>query len=291
LYTDRGNLTCQGRPGSLGHEQIDADTYASWGVDYLKEDSCDASQDHQTAFDEYGKMRDSLNSTGRQIYFSLCGWNSWYAPEGATLGNSWRIAGDCNTWLNVLNAIDTNVNLAQYASPGSWNDPDMLIGTNPAAAAHLTQAQSRTMFSMWCVMAAPLLIGSSINDLPDFDLLTYSNTELIAVNQDPLGEQGTRILGGNLYIGNDRSLTNMWARRLSSGQGYAAVFLNNSPKPVTMTCGSTCFSKMGFTASDTIQIRDLWSFTNNGTVSDLTYSVLVPSSGGSVSIRFFTTSS
>ena len=93
-YTDRGNLTCGGKPGALNHEIQDALTYADWGVDYLKEDSCDASSDHDTAFHEYSKMTAALNATGRPILFSLCGWNSWYAPKGQSLGNSWRIGPD-----------------------------------------------------------------------------------------------------------------------------------------------------------------------------------------------------
>lgn len=86
----------------------------------MKEDSCSASQDHQESFAEYGKMRDALNATGRPIYFSLCGWNDWYAPVGATLGNSWRIAGDCNTWPDVIRAINTNAPLNKYAQIGAW---------------------------------------------------------------------------------------------------------------------------------------------------------------------------
>jgi len=93
-YTDRGTKTCGGKPGALAHEKIDAATYASWGVDYLKEDSCNAPADHATAFSEYAAMRDALNATGRPILFSLCGWNSWYAPMGDYLGNSWRIGPD-----------------------------------------------------------------------------------------------------------------------------------------------------------------------------------------------------
>ena len=87
------------------------------------QDSCNASPNHEIAFHEYGLMRDALNKTGRHIYFSLCGWNAWYAPEGWSLGNSWRIAGDCNGWDSIYNAIRTNEGLAKYARPGGWNDP------------------------------------------------------------------------------------------------------------------------------------------------------------------------
>lgn len=86
IYTDRGEFTCQRRPGSYGHEAQDAQTFAQWGIDYVKEDSCFASSDHATAFAEYAKMRDGLNATGRPIVLSLCGWNSWYAPVGQSLG-------------------------------------------------------------------------------------------------------------------------------------------------------------------------------------------------------------
>jgi len=198
IYSDRGDLTCQGRPGSLNYEKIDAATYAAWGVDYLKEDSCYASDNHQVAFSQYAKMRDSLNVTGRPIYFSLCGWNDWYSPVGKTLGNSWRIAGDCYDWPSVLKAIDTNAPLYPYADIGGWNDPDMLIGSSNKTAFKLTQIQSRMMFSLWSVMTAPLLIGSNIVDLSDWDLETYSNKDIIDVDQDVGGSQGKRIAGGNL---------------------------------------------------------------------------------------------
>lgn len=117
-YTDRGTQTCGGKPGAKGYEILDAETYGEWGVDYLKEDSCHASTAHQDAFDEYGAMRDALNATGRPIFFSLCGWNPWYAPVGQSLGNSWRIGPDDTNWDGVLKNIDINANLSAYASVG-----------------------------------------------------------------------------------------------------------------------------------------------------------------------------
>ncbi len=131
-------------------------------MDYLKEDSCNATQDHQLAFQEYEVMRDALNQTGRPIYFSLCGWNSWYAPVGSGIANSWRISGDCNKWPSIIKAILVNQALSHYAGPGGWNDPDMLVGSSHLAAVYNTPDQSRTQFSLWAVMAAPLLIGSNI---------------------------------------------------------------------------------------------------------------------------------
>jgi len=287
IYSDRGTQTCAGRPGSQGYEKKDADTYASWGVDYLKEDSCHASDDHNTAFQQYGSMRDALNATKREIYFSLCGWNSWYAPQGWTLGNSWRIAGDCNTWPNVLNAIDTNVPLTEYAHPGGWNDPDMLIGSDTAAAAHLTPTQSRTMFSLWSVMAAPLLIGSNIRKLNSWDLQTYSNEEVIAVDQDRAGRQGQRLAGGNLYQGSNKSTYNVWGKRLEDGSGVL-LFLNNDNKADDITCPASCFTAMGFQSTDRLYVRDLWTHTNSSsTVPATGYTAkAVPANGGSLTLKF-----
>ena len=162
VYTDRGEQTCVGRPGSQGYEAIDAKTYASWGVDYVKEDSCNATSDHNASFAQYGKMRDALNATGRPIYFDLCGWSSWYAPVGKTLGNAWRVGYDVNNWGGVMNnALSVDKNLAQYAGPGGWNDIDALIGTNKDTAVHLTELQSRTQFNLWSLLSAQLIIGAA----------------------------------------------------------------------------------------------------------------------------------
>jgi len=286
IYSDRGTKTCAGRPGSETFEKVDADTYAAWGVDYLKEDSCYASDDHNTAFKQYGVMRDALNATGRDIYFSLCGWNSWYAPQGWSLGNSWRIAGDCNTWPNVLNAIDTNAPLAQYARPGGWNDPDMLIGSSVSTAAHLTPDQSRTMFSLWSVMAAPLLIGSNIRALNDFDLQTYLNSEVIAVDQDAAGIQGIRVAGENLIQGTTLSTYNVWGKKLKNGS-WAVNFLNNKDTASDVTCDSNCFAKMGFKPTDNLKVRDLWKHTDLTPITANTYTVkALPATGGSATLLF-----
>ncbi|CAJ1371411.1 unnamed protein product [Effrenium voratum] len=197
-YTDRGELTCAGRPGAARHEEIDAQTYAAWGVDYLKEDSCNASTDHETAFAEYGRMRDALNASGRPVLFSLCGWNSWYAPVGRQLGNSWRIGPDDTNWPGILQNIDAMSGLERYAGPGGWNDPCLLLSATWSRTLRVTALQTRAQFSMWAVLAAPLLISGSVLDMEDETLATYSNEEIIAVNQDPAGHQGFRVLGGKL---------------------------------------------------------------------------------------------
>jgi hypothetical protein len=137
-------------------------------------------------------MRDALNATGRPIYFALCGWSSWYAPVGATLGNSWRYGYDVNDWNSAYsNSIAASSALAADAGVGAWNDPDALIGTSSNTAVHMTQKQSRTQMTLWAMMAAPLEIGSNILNMNKYDLETYMNSEVIAVDQDKLGQQGS----------------------------------------------------------------------------------------------------
>lgn len=254
-YTDRGDLTCAGRPGAARHEEIDAKTYALWGVDYLKEDSCNAPGDHQTAFAEYGKMRDALNSTGRKVLFSLCGWSSWYAPVGASLGNSWRIGPDDNNWDGVLKNIDIMNGLQKYAGPGGWNDPCLLLSRTWSGQQRMTELQTRAQFSMWAVLAAPLLISGSVLNMTAETLTTYSNKEVIAVNQDVAGHQGWRIQGGALA---DGSAGNIWAKPLSDGS-FALVFLNVGMEELKLTCDEDCFASLGFNPSELLTLRDLWA--------------------------------
>ena len=208
-YTDRGTQTCGGRPGAQGSEALDAQTYADWGVDYLKEDSCHAKDDPADGFRQYRYMRDALNATGRAILFSLCGWHSWYAPPdpahnytgGTGLGNSWRIGPDDTNWGGVLANIDINAGLAAYAGPGGWNDPCLLLSTTWDSKQRVTELQSRSQFSMWAVMASPLLISGNLRNISDYTLETYKNAEVIRVSQDAAGKQGTRIVGGPLKGG------------------------------------------------------------------------------------------
>eukprot|EP00047_Mylnosiga_fluctuans_P005731 m.242349 g.242349 ORF g.242349 m.242349 type:complete len:400 (+) comp14019_c0_seq1:32-1231(+) len=286
IYTDRGTSTCDGRPASQGYEAIDAETFADWGVDYLKEDSCSASDNHGIAFEQYGLMRDALNKTGREIYFSLCGWNAWYAPVGWSLGNSWRIAGDCNEWPSIYNAIRTNEGLSQFARPGGWNDPDMLVGSSPQAAVHNTPDQARTQFSLWAVMAAPLLIGSNILNLSAYDLETYTNAEVIAIDQDLLGVQGSVILTNcppflPLQAGDSvPACQQIWARPLADGS-VAMNFLNFDTKPAAITCDADCFRRAGLGQA---HARDLWAHQELGIVT--AYTANVAANGASVTMKF-----
>jgi alpha-galactosidase len=298
LYTSRGNVQCstsqyQG-PGSYGYYAQDMKLMASWGMDYLKCDSCGGSQVHEEAFKEYGEIRDALNATGRPVFFSLCGWNSWYAPVGNTLGNSWRIDGDGDNWGDLVKAINTMVDLTQYSQPGGRNDPDLLIGTGAGSYGpdrggwYQTDLQSRSQFSMWCVFSAPLLISADIRAVSAYALETWSNAEAIAVNQDPgnypkFPYPGFRLAGTNL---NANSGTNIWGRALKDGS-FAVVFLNNNPSTMDITCDSACFAQMKYPAGQKLGVRDLWAHTNLTPITAGSFtSKAVPGSGGCTMYRF-----
>ena len=226
IYSDAGCKTCAGRPGSLGHEYQDALTYARWGIDYLKYDWCFT--DDINPKGAYILMRDALAATGRPIFFSMCEWGTsqpWlWASE---VGNSWRSTGDIgvsfreniyhDTWtqLSVLSIVDLNEPLRQYAGPGHWNDPDMLECGNG-----LTIEQDRSHFTLWAMMAAPLILGNDLSDMTPavYDIIT--NKDVIAIDQDPLGIQGFRhkVIDGVEY----------WFKPLSDGKWAMTIFNRNT---------------------------------------------------------------
>ena len=159
IYTSAGTQTCaRTMPGGLDHEEIDAQTFADWGVDYLKYDNCNNAG--RPAIERYTKMRDALGKTGRPIVFSICEWGQNKPWEWAgDVGNLWRTTGDINdSWPSVVSILKQNAPLAAAAGPGHWNDPDMLEVGNGG----MTDTEYRSHFSLWAMMAAPLLIGSDL---------------------------------------------------------------------------------------------------------------------------------
>ncbi|GAB4814199.1 hypothetical protein N2152v2_001245 [Parachlorella kessleri] len=169
IYSDSGYRTCGGYPGSFGYEDLDAQTWADWGVDYLK----------------YTAMRDALNKTGRPIIYSLCEWgleDPWqWAP---TVGNSWRTTDDiAPSWDSILAKLDNTLSLAQFAGPGAWNDPDMLEVGN----GNLLLGEQRAHFALWALLKAPLMIGTDLRRLPKESLEILTAKEVLAVHQDGLG--------------------------------------------------------------------------------------------------------
>jgi alpha-galactosidase len=202
IYTCAGTKTCAGRPASLGYELTDARQYAAWGVDFLKEDWCNTVPG-QAAPASYTRMRDALYKAGRPIVFSLCEWGSnkpWLWAEN--VGHLWRTTGDIeDKWSSrkpgdtsarsgsVLGNLDLEEGLEKYAGPGHWNDPDMLELGNGG----LTVDEERAHFSLWCMLAAPLLAGNDLRQMSDATRSMLTNRDLIAVDQDPLGRQAYRI--------------------------------------------------------------------------------------------------
>ena len=200
IYSDAGKETCAGRPGSLGHEYQDALQYARWGIDYLKYDWCNTT--NINAQGAYQLMRDALQATGRPIFFSMCEWGDnhpWRWAKG--IGDSWRIGPDiwCSfdsthvfpTYIqcSIIDCINRNDSLRSYAGPGHWNDPDMLEVGNG-----LSVNQDRAHFTMWCMMASPLILGNDVRNMSDETKAILTNRDLIAIDQDKLGVQGLRFL-------------------------------------------------------------------------------------------------
>lgn len=221
IYSDAGTHTCGGRPGSKSYENIDAQTYADWGVDYLKYDWCNT--EGLDPIESYTLMRDALYEAGRPMVFSICDWGYSMPWEwGAEVGHLWRTTLDItdrwdgNRWGNQLGwveILEKQNGLEKYAGPGAWNDPDMLEVGNPG----LSINEARAHFTMWCMLAAPLICGNDLQNMSPEIKQILCNKQLIAINQDVLGKQGFKIYDeGNFEI---------WQKPLSNGN-IAICFLN-----------------------------------------------------------------
>jgi alpha-galactosidase len=255
LYSDAGTKTCQGRPGSRGYEFQDARQYATWGVDYLKYDWCNAST--QDARSSYEIMRAALDASGRKMVFSICEWGTarpWLWGKG--VGNLWRTTGDItdkwegkNKWPNgdccsygMTDILDQQVGLESFAGPGHWNDPDMLEVGNGG----MTTAEYRAHFSLWAILAAPLIAGNDLRGMTPEIREILTQTEVIAVDQDAAGSQGSRVRkDGNLEV---------WSKLMQDGS-RAVVLLNRGTEDGTI---SVSWEDLGYPAHLSARVRDLW---------------------------------
>ncbi|XP_021292049.1 alpha-galactosidase-like isoform X1 [Herrania umbratica] len=268
IYSDAGTKTCsRTMPGSLDHEEQDAKTFASWGVDYLKYDNCESYGISPT--ERYQRMSEALLSTGRPIFFSICEWGrehpATWAPD---IGNSWRTSGDVrDKWDSMIVRADRNDKWASYAGPGGWNDPDMLEVGNGG----MTVEEYRSHFSIWAIAKAPLIIGCDIRTMDNDTYEILSNEEVIAVNQgkliklfetigdgflwlktmslstDKLGVQGKKVKrDGHLEV---------WAGPLSHNR-VALVLWNRGSRKANVTA---LWSDIGLQPTVTVQARDLWT--------------------------------
>jgi Alpha-galactosidase len=225
IYSDAGRQTCGGRPGSLGHEYQDALTYAKWGIDYLKYDWCNT--EDVNPIGAYNLMRDALRAAGRPILFSMCEWgNSKPWTWAKDTGHMWRTTGDIFNcfdcvdehpgWkaFGVLQILDMQEGLRKYAGPGHWNDPDMLeVGNGQKVN------QDRAHFSMWCMLAAPLILGNDIRNMSDETKAIIMNKDVIAIDQDTLGVQGLKVAS--------QDGLEVWFKPLAGGD-WAFCLLNRS---------------------------------------------------------------
>jgi len=253
IYSDAGRLTCGGRPGSQGHEYQDALTYARWGADYLKYDWC--STGDRNAQEAYAVMADALRRSGRDIVFSMCEWGTakpWLWAKNT--GNLWRTTGDiwdsfdkndkAHDWAHpVINIVDLNEPLWPYAGPGHWNDADMLEVGNGG----MTADEYRAHFSLWAMMASPLMAGNDIAHMDETTRSILLNKDVIAVDQDPLGIQGHRVSKEG-----DREI---WVKPLS-GDAKAVVLFNRGSQPARIRATA---AQLG--APRGARVRDLWAHT------------------------------
>jgi alpha-galactosidase len=278
IYSCAGSKTCQGRPGSRGYQFQDARQYADWDIDYLKYDWC--FEEGQDAHSAYKTMSDALKSTGKNIVFSICEWGTSKPWEwGQGVGNLWRTTNDIIdcfdskvNWggVGVLNIIDQQVDLWKYAGPGHWNDPDMLEVGNGG----MTEEEYRTHFSMWCMLAAPLMAGNDLREMPENIKSILLNKEVIQIDQDTLGKQGIKFL--------DMGDHEVWVKFLANKE-LAVTFLNRSEQP--WNCDYTWKKLAIYHEEYTIRfsktnykIHDVWTHQDIGT-TDQQLKKTVPAHG------------
>ncbi|MGK5739315.1 NPCBM/NEW2 domain-containing protein [Micromonospora sp. URMC 103] len=250
IYTSAGTETCaRTMPGSLGHEDLDAQTFADWGVDYLKYDNCN--NQGVPAQERYQAMGDALRKTGRPIVYSICEWgeNDPWLWGDSVGGDLWRTTGDItDSWSSVMSILDQQVGLEAYSGPSAWNDPDMLEVGNPG----LTQGESRAHMSLWALLNAPLIAGNDVRSMPAWARNQLTDPDVLAVNQDWSGRQGAKL--------RDDGDSEVWTKRMSDGSA-AVVLLNRASAPAMI---GTTATELGLPRSATgYRVRDLWTDTTS----------------------------
>ena len=274
IYTDAAEWTCAGVVGSYGYEKQDARTYAEWGVDYVKCDYCNAPPDIWTAVERYKTFIEALRAENPDIVFAVCEWGQrspwlWGKEIGANL---WRTTWDLrDTWEHgkysaghngVMEGLDRQLGLEKYAGPGHWNDPDILMvglnGRGNSASANGASGMSVTEYEahmgLWALLSAPLLMCNDVREMDFHTKRILKNKEIIAVNQDPLGKQASRIL--------KKGVIELWAKKLVDGS-WAVGFLNrDDEKSRTVTLDLDMLRIRG------VKARDLWKHKTIGYFND-----------------------
>jgi alpha-galactosidase len=260
IHADRGILTCSNYPGSEGHEQQDATTFAGWGVDYLKYDNCPPSPAPTSEMMRlaYTAMGDALKGTGRSMVYSLCAWS--FYEWGLGVGSLWRTTGDIQaSWTSVMTILKSNIGFAAYAGPNGWNDPDMLevgnfVFPDDETATNITDY--RAHFTLWAISAAPLITGNDLRHMSGAVKEILTNKEVIALDQDALGYQGVPVRsGGDLSV---------WAKPLNESGARGVVLFNASDSATDI---AVSFSEIGL-GSGAATVRDLWAHADLGSYAD-----------------------
>jgi alpha-galactosidase len=269
IYSDAGTQTCGEQPGSYGYEEKDAKLFAEWGVDYLKYDYCfctdyaSENNDYKMAIDRYRKMGDALKATGRSIIYSICEWGPrspwlWGKEVG---GHLWRTSYDVyDFWdkprneispIGVQTSMDVDANLERFAGPGGWNDPDMLVvglkNTGNIKGGGCNEIEYRTQMSMWCMLAAPLMIGCDIRKMDENTKTILLNKDILDIDQDILGKQGFRVYRKDGLEAFKKPLT---------GNRVAIAFLNRNSTEKKITVS---FKDIELDVDKTYTTYDVWA--------------------------------
>jgi alpha-galactosidase len=286
LYTDAGTATCVGnRPGSYGHYQQDANTFAAWGIDYVKMDWCNT-YINGTQLDPreaYQNMSKALNNTGRKIFFNICEWGlnqPW--KWGAYYGNSWRTGQDHHDkWDGNTNfIIAANSNLAPFAGPGGWNDMDFLMTGGEGCwwdfyrvCPGMTETEYITEFSMWSLLNSPLIVATDVrgSHFTAFKKSVLLNKEVIAVNQDKLGVQGSRLYFDTCPLA--PFTCEVWGKPMYDKSWAVVLYNSGDVHSLNITLK---FSSLGFPPSSKVLLRDLWQHKDVGTFQQTFTAAVAP---------------
>lgn len=269
IYSDAAPLTCAGVTGSLNFEEQDARTFASWGIDYLKYDYCNAPSDSAEAHRRYARMGQALTKSGRDIAFGVCEWGQlnpelWAHQAG---GQLWRTTYDvrdmwrqqkANGAMGIYDIIKLTTPLSQYAGPGRWNDMDMLVvglegkggPSSDLGGKGCNYVEYQSQMSMWAMLASPLAMSHDILNTSEEARKILLNREIIAIDQDPLGIAAKQVLtqsGCDIYM---RTLTN---------NRTAVAILNATDKETHI---KLAFSSLGLKSR--YAVRDVWAKSNVG---------------------------
>ena len=273
IYSCAGTLTCAGRPAGRGHEYQDALSYARWGVDYLKYDWCNTGT--QNAKSSYTIMRDALYAAKRPIVFSLCEWGSNKPWEWAgEIGHLWRTTGDISdSWNSMISILSQQKDLAKFAGPGHWNDPDMLEVGNGG----MTTEEYKTHFSLWCMLAAPLLAGNDLQNMSPETKSILTNKEIIALDQDILGKQAELWRNNGDY--------QIWMKMLAKDE-KAVCLLNSSDEKKTVLVDFSLIAQARTEGAEdskplkleNFTVRDLWEHKDLVLKESSTYIDILPHS-------------